>query len=269
MHYVGIGPRTNFRARRWWDRAENRRTRPASCQSNATRRLAHFAGAGDVARPSPYPSCACSSADMRAHAVIRGCDCWPLVRGSSRASRCCSFPGRRARWTKRPRRLPPSSPEVAVTYAEAGRLGTRARARVPPARHSPRRPAARIHLPPLAELPARSRTKCSPIHANQPIRGFPLPAATLLFDEHAARQLRRPAAFRRDRLRVTGSARLDELVGLGAKPDAGRHRARPAARPAPATRAAARALRRQGTRGAAVPAGARRGGARRCRTCSS
>ena len=39
----------------------------------------------------------------------------------------------------------------------SGRLGTRAGARIPAPRHPDGRPAARLHLPPLAELPARSR----------------------------------------------------------------------------------------------------------------
>ena len=77
-------------------------------------------------------------------------------RTSSPASRCCSGRGRRARWTRRARRSTRSGRGVALTYAEAGGWGRaivleRRRRGIPT-----RRPAAWLHLPPLAELPARA-----------------------------------------------------------------------------------------------------------------
>jgi len=48
--------------------------------------------------------------------------------------------------------------------------------------------------------------------ANPADRGFPFPAATLLFDEHAARHLSTAGRFPPSTLAVTGSARLDELA---------------------------------------------------------
>ena len=92
---------------------------------------------------------------------------------SSPASRCCSGRGRRARWTKPAPRSTRSQPRVAVTYAEAGGWG---RALVLECRRrgdSARRPAARLHLPPLAELPARSRTRWRPIRRIRPTAASP------------------------------------------------------------------------------------------------
>src|SRR5438093_10104961 len=43
-------------------------------------------------------------------------------------------------------------------------------------------------------------------------RGFPAPAATLVFDEQTARHLSAAGRYPRETLIVTGSARLDELI---------------------------------------------------------
>ena len=76
-------------------------------------------------------------------------------RGARRASRCCSGRGRRARWTKRPPRSTrcrrASSSPTRKPAAGAARSCSK-----PAARHPVGRPAARLHLPPLAELPARA-----------------------------------------------------------------------------------------------------------------
>ena len=89
--------------------------------------------------------------------------------------------------------------------------------------------------------------------ANPADRGFPFPAATLLFDEHAARHLSTAGRFPPSTLAITGSARLDELaVSMRAVTEADTDRVRRGRRAAP------RPLRRQGTRGPAVSARARR-----------
>src|SRR5258705_7890670 len=92
IRYVGIGARTNFRARRWWDPLAApdegpvvpvQRYAPAAAlaAARATYRNRHRA------RRSMW-----NSAELRAHAVIRGCDCWPLVRQQLAGIALLQFP---------------------------------------------------------------------------------------------------------------------------------------------------------------------------------
>jgi hypothetical protein len=102
-------------------------------------------------------------------------------------------------------------PDVAVTYAEAGGWG-RALAL-----------ECRRRGVPLAGLQHgfiyrhwlnyRHEVDETTTDPGQPSdRGFPFPAATLLFDDHAARHLSTAGHFPPSALAVTGSARLDELA---------------------------------------------------------
>ena len=103
------------------------------------------------------------------------------------------------------------APEVAVTYAEAGGWG-RAIAL-----------EARRRGVPLAGLQhgfvyrhwlnyRHEPDEMRPDPANAADRGFPLPAATLLFDEHTKEHLARAGGFPEDAMAVTGSARFDDLA---------------------------------------------------------
>ena len=108
-------------------------------------------------------------------------------------------------------------PDVAVTYAEAGGWG-RALAL-----------ECRRRGIPLAGLQHgfiyrhwlnyRHEPDETLAGSREPVRSAAsrFPAATLLFDEHAARHLSTAGRFPPRPLAVTGSARLDELVGVGAR----------------------------------------------------
>jgi hypothetical protein len=52
----------------------------------------------------------------------------------------------------------------------------------------------------------------APDAANPDDRGFPLPASTLVFDDHAATHLKTAGRFPEAALAVTGSPRLDDLI---------------------------------------------------------
>ena len=106
LHLVGLGPRTNFRVRRWRDRRPRvhrpRRARPAA---HARRFVRALAGSGAVAcamaraRRRRAARCARAPIFVRRRswtAAICG-NCW---RRSSTASPNCNFHGRPARWTK-------------------------------------------------------------------------------------------------------------------------------------------------------------------------
>jgi hypothetical protein len=209
--YIGVGPRSNFRARRWWDailpREEHgvipiERFAPESALS-ASRAL--YRDRHAVRRLM------WDSADLRAHAVIRGCDCWPIVREQLAGIALLQFPWSARAMDEAAAALDAVSPEVAVTYAEAGGWG-RALAL-----------ECRRRGIPLAGLQhgfiyrhwlnyRHEGDETVPDPRNVSDAGFPFPAATLLFDEHAARHLTTAGRFPPASLAVTGSARLDELT---------------------------------------------------------
>jgi hypothetical protein len=211
LRYVGIGPRTNFRARRWWDPLTAatsstvmpiERYAPAAAmrESHALYRQRHA-----IRRELT------TSEDLRAHARIRGVDCWPLVREQLAGIALLQFPWSARAMDEAAAALAAIQPEVALTYAEAGGWG-RALAL-----------EARRAGVPLAGLQhgfiyrhwlnyRHEPDEIAPDPGNEGDRGFPLPARTLLFDEHAAAHLMRAGRFPRETLAVTGSARLDEHV---------------------------------------------------------
>jgi hypothetical protein len=211
VRYVGIGPTTNFRARRWWT--------PLAA--------AHEHGMIPIERYAPWraltPSAAVfsdrhamrqrmwESADLRAHAVIRGCDCWPLVKQQLAGVALLQFPWSARAMDEAGAALDALRPDVAVTYAEAGGWG---RALALEARRR-RIPLAGlqhgfIYRHWLNYRHEPDETAPDPVNASD--AGFPFPASTLLFDDYAARQLTATGRFPPEAVEVTGSARLDELV---------------------------------------------------------
>ena len=211
VRYVGVGPRTNFRARRWWDvlagGGEGRVVPIERYAPAAAMRASH-----DVyARRHEIRRAMIGSADLRAHSVIRGVDCWPLVREQLAGVALLQFPWSARAMDEAAAALAAVAPEVAVTYAEAGGWG---RALALEAR--------RLGIP-LAGLQhgfiyrhwlnyRHEADEMAPDASNSSDAGFPLPAKTLLFDDFAAAHLLGAGRFPPDAVAVTGSARLDELV---------------------------------------------------------
>jgi capsular polysaccharide biosynthesis protein len=219
IQYVGIGARTNFRARRWWDPIAQSVARGSAAPS--AERLV------PIERYAPARALAASSeiyrtrhttrrqlsdsADLRAHAVIRGCDCWPMVREQLAGIALLQFPWSARAMDEAAAALDAIEPDVAVTYAEAGGWGRAL------ALESRRRGI------PLAGLQHGFIYRHWLNYRHEPDemlpgpepsgdRGFPYPASTLLFDEHAAQHLSTAGRFPASALAVTGSARLDELM---------------------------------------------------------
>jgi hypothetical protein len=211
IRYVGVGPGTNFRARRWWKAIAPREEHgvvpierfapePALSASRTVYRERH------AARRLMW-----ESAELRAHAVIRGCDCWPIVRDQLAGIALLQFPWSARAMDEAAAALDALTPDAAVTYAEAGGWG-RALAL-----------ECRRRAIPLAGLQhgfiyrhwlnyrhEADETVADPRNPSDP--GFPFPDATLLFDDHAARHLTAAGRFPTASLAVTGSARLDELT---------------------------------------------------------
>ncbi len=209
--YVGVGPRRNFRARRWWqallpDRSERlvpiERYAPGPTLG-ASKKVWRQR---DGIRRALY-----ASDELRAHAVIRGCDLWPVVHAQLAGIALLQFPWSARAMDEAAAALDALGPAAAITYAEAGGWG-RALAL-----------ECRRRQIPLAGIQhgfiyrhwlnyRHEPDEIAPDSSNPDDRGFPRPALTLLFDAYAEQHLRSAGHFPQESLRVTGSARLDDLV---------------------------------------------------------
>ena len=210
VDYVGIGPSTNFRVRRWWKPAPKpgRRVVPVEqlVPSSAMRGSWELWGSRhDIRRALE------ASDDIRDAATIRGCDCWPIVREALAGIALLQFPWSARAMDEAGAALDALKPGVAVTYAEAGGWG-RALAL-----------EARRRGVPLAGLQhgfiyrhwlnyRHEPDEMQPLFDGSPDLGFPLPRLTLVFDDYAAEHLARAGCFPRDSLAVTGSPRLDAMI---------------------------------------------------------
>jgi hypothetical protein len=222
IRYVGVGPATNFRARRWWSAARHAgRPAPAGPRVIPVEQLvprAALRGSWKLwkARHGIRRELA-ASADIRSAAVIRGCDCWTVVREALDGVALLQFPWSARAMDEAAAALDALEPRVAVTYAEAGGWG-RALAL-----------EARRRSVPLAGLQHgfiyrhwlnyrhEADEMIPPVDGSEDA-GFPRPALTLVFDEYAAEHLVSAARFPRESVFVAGSPKLAataaELRGL-------------------------------------------------------
>ena len=210
VRYVGVGPRSNFRARRWWHPlAPGSTDRIVPIERYAPWRTLEAAQALYKAR-HVVRRAMWQSADLRAHAVIRGCDCWPLVRDQLAGIALLQFPWSARAMDEAGAALDTLRPNGAVTYAEAGGWG-RALAL-----------ECRRRRIPLAGLQhgfiyrhwlnyRHEADEVQPDPRNPADAGFPFPDATLLFDERTASYLTASGRFPPSKIAITGSPRLDEM----------------------------------------------------------
>lgn len=202
---VGVGPRTNFRARRWWHAAVEAgpHGRVLPIEGLSTRR--------DV-RPSlatwrdrhRHQQTLLSSPDLRAVAEIDGCDVWPLLADELEGVTWMQWPWSARAMDEAGAALDRLTPSAVLTYAEAGGWGRaivlEARRRGIPSvgvQHGfiYRHWMNYLHAP----------DEFAPSEGNASDAGFPAPTRTLLFDEFARRHLTTTGHFPADRLVVTGS----------------------------------------------------------------
>lgn len=234
MHTVGVGPRRNFRARRWWDPIA---ASPAANRPHVTpiERLAPQAALKDAMRlwrdRQTLAAAIVQGDGIRAAAHWRGCDLWDVLAPELEAVALVQWPWSARAMDEAAAALEALMPRVVVTYAEAGGWGRALmlesrRRRIPSVglQHGfiYRHWLNYLHEP---DEMHRSAAGGAP---------FPLPDRTLLFDGYAETHLRRAGQFPAPTLGVTGSARLDalqarldalrvaqagdRLAGIGAKP---------------------------------------------------
>ena len=208
---VGLGPKRNFRVRRWWDPmtsmtsvtspvtsierfASARAIRGSARLWKARRRLAEEVTSGD---------------DVRAAGTVLGCDLWPVLKRELEGVALVQWPWSARTMDEAAAALDALEPGVVVTYAEAGAWG---RALVLEAR---RRGVPSIGL----QHGFIYRHWLNYLHepdemmpAGGDDRGFPCPDRTLLYDRYASEHLASAGHFSASRLSVTGSARLETLM---------------------------------------------------------
>jgi hypothetical protein len=208
LHFVGVGPRRNFRARRWWDPIALGAPPDAITPVERLAPAQALAGSLELWRQREELAAALIAGEgIRAAASIKGCDLWPLVQTEL-------LDVARLQWTWSARAMDEAGaaldalkPQVALTYAEAGGWG---RALVLEAR--------RRGLPSIGlqhgfiyrhwlnyrherdEMAATATPAC------------PIPTRTLVFDEYARVHLLDAGHFPDEAVSVTGSPRLDDLA---------------------------------------------------------
>ena len=208
LAYVGVGPPTNFRARRWW--------RPAR-SADAIDRIEGFAprralaGSWRIWRSRHAIRRAMErSGGLRRAAIIRGADCWPIVREALAGIALLQFPWSVRAMDEAGAAFDALRPAAAVTYAEAGGWGRALSLE------------ARRRRVPLVGLQHGFIYRHWLNYRHEPDEmasldgvddgGFPRPALTLVFDAYAADHLLHTGRFPRDAIAITGSPRLDALA---------------------------------------------------------
>jgi hypothetical protein len=209
MYCVGVGPRRNFKARRWWDpvapasdglpitpieRLAPRSALEGSMTLWSTRRaLAHEIVAGD---------------GIREQGVWNGLDLWPVLSHELERVALVQWPWSARAMDEAAAALERLQPRTIVTYAEAGGWG---RALMLEARRLGVRSIGLQHGF-IYRHWLNYRHEPDEVAPIGDDRGFPAPDLTLVFDGYAARHLSEAGHLPATRVRVTGSPRLDELV---------------------------------------------------------
>jgi hypothetical protein len=211
LAYVGVGPTENFAARRWW-RAGFGPSARSVVPIERFAPLAALRGSRGLWRERYRLQRALwSSADLRQRSVIRGCDCWPVVREELAGVAFLQWPWSARAMDEAAAALDALRPESALTYAEAGGWGRalmlEARRRAIPSAGLQHGFIYRHWLNYRHEA-----DEMQPDPGNPADAGFPAPTMTLLFDAYAADHLTRDGHFPPSSLAVTGSARLDGLA---------------------------------------------------------
>lgn len=206
---VGVGPRRNFRARRWWDPvaasgagsrlitpierlAPNRALKSSFQLWRDRRKLADALRSGDGIRDA---------------ARYRGCDLWPILERELEAVALLQWPWSARAMDEAGAALDALKPGAAVTYAEAGGWG---RALVLEARRR-RIPSIGLQHGFIYRHWLNYRHEPDEMAPLGTDAGCPIPDRTLVFDRYAESTLREAGHFPPERVVVTGNARLDDL----------------------------------------------------------
>jgi hypothetical protein len=208
--FVGVGPRRNFRSRRWWDVVT-----PAVAGETPVVAIEQLASR-DALQPSiefwrrrdELARDIVSGGDIRAAAEFRGCDLWPVLRAELETVARLQWPWSARSMDEAGAALDVLGAEVVLTYAEAGGWG---RALVLEAR---RRRVASVGLQHgfIYRHWLNYLHEPDEIAASSTDPGCPLPDRTLVYDRYAAEHLIHDGHFPAEGVVITGSARLEDLA---------------------------------------------------------
>lgn len=210
LFFVGVGPRRNFRARRWWDPIAP--TAPTAAPIIAIERLTPGGRLGDSLalwrQRNDLARQVTSGDNIRDAARFRGCDLWPVLRRELEEVALLQWPWSARALDEAGAALDVLQPKTVLTYAEAGGWGRalmiEARRRNIPSAGLQHGFIYRHWLNYLHEP-----DEMAPLGTD---RGFPRPDRTLVYDGFAANHLRDAGHFPDTTLAVTGSPRLDDLI---------------------------------------------------------
>ena len=216
IQLVGVGPRRNFQARRWWHPLMPGWRQPrgdgAVVPVETLASHAALAGSRAIWRARHTVAAALTgSAAMRAAARVAGYDAWDLIAPELRGIATLQFPWSARAMDEARAAIERARPRLILTYAEAGGWG---RAIMMEARRHGI-PCAGvqhgfIYRRWLNYLHERDEMQPSAVMALD--RGFPRPDLTVVFDRVASHHLEIAGAFPRSALAVTGSPGLDRLA---------------------------------------------------------
>jgi hypothetical protein len=208
LHLVGVGPRRNFRTRRWWDPLITRDTRRVVPVEHYARREDLSESLALWRQRDALADAITNGDEIRAAGWHTDVDLWPVLSAELADAA-------RVQWTWSARAMDEAraalrtiEPDVAVTYAEAGGWG---RALVLEAR--------RLGVPTIGLQHGfiyrhwlNYQHEADEMLAGGRTAAFPRPTCTLVFDRHAETTLETMGHFPPEAIAVTGSPRLDELV---------------------------------------------------------
>jgi len=207
---VGVGPRRNFRTRRWWDPVTG--FGQTSRSITPVERLAPYRALRDSVRlwrgRRALARDLTAGDSIRAAAAYRGCDLWPVLRRELEATAWMQWPWSARAMDEAGAALDALQPGTVVTYAEAGGWG---RALVLEARRR-RITSAGLQHGFIYRHWLNYLHEPDEMTAVDGDGGCPIPDRTLVFDRYAEMHLRDAGCFPPDRVHVTGNARLDDLV---------------------------------------------------------
>ena len=210
VRYVGVGPATNFRARRWWDPVLAPSAASLAVPIERFAPLRALSGSRAVwrARREGFQALV-RSPSLREAAIIQGVDAWPVVQEQLAGVAWLQWPWSARAMDEAGAALDALSPASVLTYAEAGGWG---RALILESR---RRAIPSIGL----QHGFIYRHWLNYLHEPDEMnpdgdrdRGFPRPTRTLLFDGYAATHLTENGRFPEGSLAITGSPQRDALV---------------------------------------------------------
>jgi hypothetical protein len=206
---VGLGPRRNFRARRWWDPMVARLPTDLVVPIEQLASRDALKESLELWRRRYVLADAITAGDGIRHAgQCLGCDLWSVLEPELRDVAMLQWPWSARAMDEAGAALDALSPQAVVTYAEAGGWGRavviEARRRGTPSVGLQHGFIYRHWLNYLHEPDELEPEGADP--------GFPCPDRTLLFDAYAERHLREEGHLPAASLAVTGSAGLDALA---------------------------------------------------------